>query len=189
MTVEERMAANDPLARWAVKKYCRLSETDSDYEDAVQEARIAMLRAARTYQEGKGAQFSTWATVCIMHQLSAWGRRRHKYGFHGSSDTGDFLEPLQLTMPKDADLPVHDEWHTDHEQDAIGDADRTEAVWYAVRRLAKVNKVWAKAVYGRYYLRLSSVQLAEWLDISRTHLTKVERQARALLARWLTEQM
>ncbi|MBR3778552.1 MAG: sigma-70 family RNA polymerase sigma factor, partial [Clostridia bacterium] len=44
-------------------------------EDLVQEALIGLLAAVRTYREGGGATFTTYATACIRHRLLSVARR------------------------------------------------------------------------------------------------------------------
>ncbi|MBR2320284.1 MAG: sigma-70 family RNA polymerase sigma factor [Clostridia bacterium] len=44
-------------------------------EDLVQEALMGLLAAVRTYREGGGATFTTYATACIRHRLLSVARR------------------------------------------------------------------------------------------------------------------
>ena len=39
------------------------------YEDLVQEGRIGLLRAEKTYDSGRGSKFSSWAGICIRHSM------------------------------------------------------------------------------------------------------------------------
>lgn len=51
------------------------------FDDAVQEGIIGLLSAIRTYDEAKGAEFSTYANVCVQNAITAAvraaNRRKH----------------------------------------------------------------------------------------------------------------
>ena len=52
-----------------------------EFEDAVQEGLIALFFAMESYEEGRGAAFSTYASVCIQNAVAdaarKAGRRKH----------------------------------------------------------------------------------------------------------------
>lgn len=70
MTPEELYSQNEPLVRWAMKKYyCDFI----DDEDLMQEGRIGLWRACLVYDEKKGFKFSSVAVSYIRNAL------RHGY--------------------------------------------------------------------------------------------------------------
>lgn len=69
MTPEELYSQNEPLVRWAMKKYY----CDFIDEDLMQEGRIGLWRACLVYDEKKGFKFSSVAVSYIRNAL------RHGY--------------------------------------------------------------------------------------------------------------
>lgn len=76
MSPRERFADNDRLARFLAGKLYRRSWSASlDYEDALQEAYVALWRAAHSYDEGCGVPFGPYASACIRRQVRDVARR------------------------------------------------------------------------------------------------------------------
>jgi RNA polymerase sigma factor (sigma-70 family) len=46
-----------------------------DYEDACQEARIALIEAQRTYDPNQGSSYSSWAMLVVKGRVRDWMRR------------------------------------------------------------------------------------------------------------------
>lgn len=69
----QRLMVEDaiPLAKWAVKKYITSCEqiTGLGYEDLLQEAYLALCKAAVTYCENSGVQFKTYAVTVMRNHL------------------------------------------------------------------------------------------------------------------------
>ena len=69
------VALYEPLLRAQVAHF-RLPRADA--EDLSQEGLLGLLAAVRTFQEGKGASFRTYAAVCIRNRLMSAVRRRRQ---------------------------------------------------------------------------------------------------------------
>ena len=76
--VEERVLANLPLARQLAARFANRGESREDLE---QVARLALVQAARRYDECRGVPFGAYATSVILGELKhhfrdrRWGMR------------------------------------------------------------------------------------------------------------------
>lgn len=77
-------AADGPTIDWAQHErlvYYHLTRwgyfsSHPDYDDLVQEGRIALWKAAQTYRPEVGAPWGSYASVCIRHAIQMWYRRQ-----------------------------------------------------------------------------------------------------------------
>ena len=72
------MARYMPLIRWCARK---AAGPGLEFDDAVQEGIIGLFSAIQNYREGRGANFSTYANVCVQNAVTAAQRasRRKKH--------------------------------------------------------------------------------------------------------------
>ena len=56
-------------------------------EDVQQEGMMGLCKAAKTFDDSKGAQFSTYATMCILNQIRIFFRQDMKHNCVLSADT------------------------------------------------------------------------------------------------------
>lgn len=75
MTVAVDSADHIALARWVAARFLRRQPQFAYMaEDVQSEAMVGLVRAARTFDAGRGAKFSTYATRCIYVWLMDWAR-------------------------------------------------------------------------------------------------------------------
>lgn len=186
MTPERRIAENEALAHWAVQKWAHLIESSPDYEDAVQEARQAMYRAAVTYDETRGITFSTLACICIRNQLSHWTTKHRKHGF---GHVGDLHvgAPVQWVAPSDEDQPAHEQLGHKEQEDEWSTLATKEQVHRALAWLYRENPLAAKAIYGLYFQSLRYSDIAERMGISKSMASELARRGRDMMLNWLRE--
>jgi RNA polymerase sigma factor (sigma-70 family) len=80
-------AANDKLAFWAVGQFLGLTPAHDDWDDAVQEARMAILDAALHFDSDRGIQFSTYAGRTLYNRLVRWREINLRQGFTRIGDS------------------------------------------------------------------------------------------------------
>lgn len=68
--------------------------SDSEREDLIQEGFIALYRAAITFDENKGASFSTYSLLCAKRRMINWVEKNIKPGF----------SPIPLSSFEDSEL-------------------------------------------------------------------------------------
>ena len=99
-----------------VTRYARRSvHPGLDIDDAVQEGLIGLFKAVKSYEEGRGASFSTYAAICIQNAVSsaqkAAKRKKHAplnssvpipegQSIPGPEEQTIVNEQLSLTMEK-----------------------------------------------------------------------------------------
>jgi RNA polymerase sigma factor (sigma-70 family) len=94
---------DDRIAKWYMRNKSGISAKSADYDDALQEARIALVRAAEKFSEQVGAKWMHYACVCIRRQIALWMRREARRGFlfRGRGNKFDNLpnqEPLSEAL-------------------------------------------------------------------------------------------
>lgn len=79
LDINQRLMVEDaiPLAKWVVSKYMISCDqvAGMGYEDLLQEAYLALCKAAATYQEDKQAQFKTYAVSVMRNHLLDYCRK------------------------------------------------------------------------------------------------------------------
>ncbi|MGM9663408.1 MAG: sigma-70 family RNA polymerase sigma factor [Eubacteriales bacterium] len=70
----------------------RFSISDSEYDDLVQEATIALYNSACSFDESKGVSFGLYAKICIKNRLISYIRRRENKLFE------DFLGDCEESL-------------------------------------------------------------------------------------------
>ena len=91
-----------------IRKYSvTLTMPGLDFDDAVQEGYIGLFHAVKTYDEFKGASFTTYATTCIRNAIfsaaRSAGRKKHSplNGYVPLSDNATVLGPEEVTIIKE----------------------------------------------------------------------------------------
>lgn len=176
---DQRLEDNDGLAHWAVQKWTRLYEGHPDYDDAVQEARTAMVRAARVFDEAREIRFGTLACICMRNQLCHWAAKFHKHGF-GHVGERWVSPPVQLIVAPDDDTQAHDEWHTDP-VDEYADIDAADVVRRALVWLHEERPLCAKALYLKYFRSMGQAEIAAKMRVSKAKVAAMLVDGRTLL--------
>ncbi|MCC8195727.1 MAG: sigma-70 family RNA polymerase sigma factor [Ruminococcus sp.] len=71
---------------------------DSDFDDLYSEGLMGLMNAVRTYDESKGASFSTYAHTCINNRMINSLRRSNR--IRGSEEPIEDLEVAELSSPE-----------------------------------------------------------------------------------------
>lgn len=81
MTEEECVVENTPLVVNMVNKYIHLNDTErtSIKDDLIQEGKLGLIKAYRTYDPNRDVRFSTYAWYCIRNQLYKFMKKHNKY--------------------------------------------------------------------------------------------------------------
>ena len=77
----------------------RFSISDSEYDDLLQEATIALYNSACSFDESKQVSFGLYAKICIKNRLISYIRRRENKLF------GDFLGDCEDTLSDMSESP------------------------------------------------------------------------------------
>ena len=77
----------------------RFSISDSEYDDLLQEATIALYNSACSFDESKQVSFGLYAKICIKNRLISYIRRRENKLF------GDFLGDCEDTLSDMSEAP------------------------------------------------------------------------------------
>ena len=92
------------------KMLAAYSLPDSDYDDLVQEAAIALYTAASAFDDSRGVTFGLYAKICIKNRLASYIRSRHSNASLGKEislesiedeESGD-ITPEQLVINKES---------------------------------------------------------------------------------------
>lgn len=67
---EELFNKNTRLVHYIVKKVFGFVNSDPNYDDYAQEGFIGLMKACETFDESKGYQFATYASVCIRNAIA-----------------------------------------------------------------------------------------------------------------------
>lgn len=165
---EKIIECNLKLATWCASKH----KGEMDWDDLIQEAIIALIRAVDTYDPDRGARFSTYAVTVISRAL-----KKVVYA--------DGLIRYPLTAAKaqivSGDAPLSDETtdtllDTIPAEEPLHRAKETAAVEYAMSLLDEREQ----AVLRRLYLerdRGSAKDLAEELGISAAYVYLIRDNA------------
>ena len=120
-----------------VKSFVRDGMTREDAEDLEQEAKLFLLKAARTYDSASGLTFGLYARICVKNGLVSLERKRKSL-----PQTADFeIEDMNIAVP-----------------DTTIDVDENES---AARLLEKIRKVLSKNEIEVLNLRLAGLARAE----------------------------
>jgi RNA polymerase sporulation-specific sigma factor len=74
-TINKIIVEYEYVIKIYISKFKILSK---DYDDAMQEGRIGLLKAIKSYETGKGASFSSFASLCIERQLLSFLRGKNR---------------------------------------------------------------------------------------------------------------
>lgn len=163
---------NDRLATWAVGRFLGLAGEHPDFDDAVQEARIALLDAGRCFDPKYGVKFSTYACVTINRRLARWLKCQRRHGFTWTGDSP--IDHGQARRTKEP-FPLDDDRlaviGADGELPAWMDAEElADAIRYLPRRDAEV-------LHARYWLGETLVQAGVRFGVSRGMIHLIEKRA------------
>jgi RNA polymerase sporulation-specific sigma factor len=99
---------NIGLVHFIIRRYY---PTFASNEDVIQEGTLGLVKAANTFDESRGAKFSTYATMCIINQIRVWCRNNLKhnnvlsYDVTIVDDVGEEISFLDLTIG-DEDIDI-----------------------------------------------------------------------------------
>lgn len=181
-TAERRIQENMGWIIMQARKYHAWYGADLD--DLIQQARIAVARASRTYRPGKGANFLTWASLQIRAELQRWCKYRHALIHTPDSERGRaaHVNVISIHAPLDEDreleevlLPQAETVTT--EADA---GDRRDLIRRALRRLTARER---QILNWRFAEELTLEAIAEKLGLSRERIRQIEFMALRKLRR------
>lgn len=93
---ERLILENDGLVRHFVHKL-GYNLGCADYEDFLEEGRIGLIKAAKSFDESKGTKFATYASMCIQNELRMYHRKNKKH-----------KELISLDEPVDENITIMD---------------------------------------------------------------------------------
>lgn len=102
------MEDNIGLVHFIIRRYY---PTFASNEDVIQEGTLGLVKAANTFDESRGAKFSTYATMCIINQIRVWCRNNLKhnnvlsYDVTIVDDIGEEISFIDLTIG-DEDIDI-----------------------------------------------------------------------------------
>ncbi len=128
--------------RYLTKVYNRVRSRipETDVEDVVQEAFIAMLRSLHSYEQR--SQFGTWLYIIVNRQIADFYRRRHR---GGGRDT--VLVPLE-----DAERVA---------DGSLRDRDAIDEKVLVQRALMKIPEHYQEVIYMRFADKLTFIEIAQ----------------------------
>ncbi len=78
-TINQALIEYEYIIKIIISKYKILPR---DYDDALQEGRLGLLKAINAYEDNKGANFTSFASLCIDRQILSFlrnqGRKKNK---------------------------------------------------------------------------------------------------------------
>lgn len=147
------------------------------YDDLAQEAVLAMTRAARDFEPGRGLSFLTLAGACIKHALFAAAVRAAAALRHREPQ----LSALEEGGPDGGPMAAADP----DAAEAGGEAAGGEARALAERALALVGGRYAEVLRLRHYEGLTLTEAGRRLGVSRERARQMEKAALATARRRL----
>lgn len=183
----KRGDTNDALAHWGVMRFTGLQPHDQDFEDALQEARWAIVYGLTcpTYDAGKSS-LSTYLATTMQRQLAKWLMRCNRHGF---TNVGDSLncrserkraeKPLSLEAQDEYDPDRHRQTINlsalleDHRRDvdAEGSA-RLRALWARIADVLDERTV--SVLFGRLMEGQTLDDMAERFGITRERVRQIQ---------------
>lgn len=130
----------------------------NDYDDALQEGRLGLLKAINAYEENKGASFTTFASLCIDRQILTFLRTKNRkknkiYSYCYSLESYQTLIEIKKTnyIHQNIEEYVLSKVHYEH---------------VFANTLIKMSKL-EKDVYSQYVKGYSVSELSEIHNISK----------------------
>jgi RNA polymerase sigma factor (sigma-70 family) len=174
---EERMVEKHfGLVRAVVAKTLRLYSHlpgGLDREDLESHGRIGLLQAIRSYDPGRGAQFSTYAYQCIKNQI---------VGALAQEQTGEFV----IVAFPDVTDGEEDRPHKEIQDDGPGPAQMTEREDVRQRLLAAIRQLpppFSTIVENVYYGDTSLTEVARKIGVSPYRAQMLHHRALQMLRR------
>lgn len=178
--------AAEPLVARAVRALGPKLPVEFSRADAMQEARIALLEAARNYEAGKGVPFAAWARMTIRHRLiDAGARERMPGGTPISAPRSAWREvaqnsssPSLLSYIRRADAEEANE--VAGEQDVLETVCRQqsgEELRVALGQLPERQEQVIRSLYGIDVTPARECELAERFGCTRDVIAALRRRA------------
>ena len=113
MTPKELFDKNQKLVGWCMKQYIHSQINASEFDDIMQEGRLALWEAAQRYDVSRGTQFSTYAVRYIMGRMKRYVRElqtviripRSAY----TQNDADTINSLRNITSLDAPISISDD--------------------------------------------------------------------------------
>ena len=168
------------LVAHIVKKYQHL---DDDPEDLISIGTIGLIKAVSTYDQSKGSRLATYAARCIDNELLMFLRSKKK-----SSKEISLYEPIG-TDKEGNELNLLDviEHNTLSVTDKVNLKQDIEKLYEVLEKtLTPREKMVIELRYGLYNQKEKTQrEIAEMLGISRSYVSRIEKNALAKLRKLL----
>lgn len=176
----------DRLAHWAVRRFLDFGPRHPDYDDALQVARLAVFKAGRLFDAGRGVRFISYAGRAARQDLEVWNKVRLRHGFRRVGDSPENGVVRRAAAPVSLDLPVGDGGPMAELVAAAppGRAGLVDAddVARAMRRLPRRD---AAVLHARYWLGETLVEAGVRFGVSRGMIHLIEKRAVGKLRQYL----
>ena len=163
---DELILDNLRLVYFVIKKM-GLQKYDNDLYDV---GLIGLVKAANTFDDGKGFKFNTYAIQCIRNEISMYIRKM--YTEHGkanvntlslnnvvSDDDGKDIEFID-TIPDDFDMEEH-----------ILEKEKRETLLKAIKTLPEREKLILRYYYGKN--QLTQKQIAKIINTTQSNVSRL----------------
>jgi RNA polymerase sigma factor (sigma-70 family) len=171
--IDARVTENTAFAHWCVRKWLGLGPEDAEYDDRVQEALLAIWRAAKGYDPGRRLKFVTYAGPGVYRAIRQGHAKAEQRGFtRVGSSTNRYA-----TVGRSADLGVVEEAGGLAVFDDPTALD-LEAVWAVVSRMTPSRQAVLRLYYGA---GLGDAEIAARTGSNRPAVNELRRAAVAEL--------
>ena len=150
------------LVRYIANKYPNM-----DFDDAVSAGSLGLVKAANTFDESKGFKFATYAARCINNEILMFIRceKKHRHGLSidfAINNEGEEYNAAEFTE----EWGYYDDTSLEREAEFM---DLRTAVSKLTERERQIIEL-------RYYGEKSQKQVADFLGISQSYISRLERR-------------
>ena len=172
-----------PLGAEEEQYYLQYQHLDDDPEDLISIGTIGLIKAVSTYDQSKGSRLATYAARCIDNELLMFLRSKKK-----SSKEISLYEPIG-TDKEGNELNLLDviEHNTLSVTDKVNLKQDIEKLYEVLEKtLTPREKMVIELRYGLYNQKEKTQrEIAEMLGISRSYVSRIEKNALAKLRKLL----
>lgn len=173
INIEEHLG----LARKCASRWYKSFVGKHEYDDFYQIGCLALIRAARDFDESKGYTFSTFAVTYITNEIYNFVTRE-KF-FQRDKEEKQYSQVQMLSLDKDY-LPSNDTGDKNmnfHEILSSGDDTEDVIEKIALREsLKKLNPIEHEIITLRYFKDFPQKDIAKKLNFSQAYISKLEKK-------------